>query len=403
MRRPTATPLPQYANERRPLPRVGSRHPLRKYGIWLGLAAVVLLVLAYLPLSRRLPATRTRRHVLARMQSAHKRAQDHWGEAVKASLSAESASTLSPSRPSSLSDARSPVVPWDGKSMPVGVPAARRAVFASAMDKGVFECHGVRRAGMARGNTTQLPLARVNDDYCDCDDGSDEPGTPACAGRGGQFACAPVEGLPETVLAASRVSDGVCDCCDGSDEPVGHCANTCSSAREHLAERRAKQQRGRARRDDMVRDAKALRAGASAHAYASLDAGEDDAFLPLATRCFYSEAFGEFIYTVCPFHNVTQVSIEKVKAGAGGHAIMGIVRARARANARSAQATVLGKRFEWRARGLVMLLADGQPCGARGKRRTEISFVCGDHDAVGAVSEPEMCSYHINFLTPAAC
>lgn len=32
-----------------------------------------------------------------------------------------------------------------------------------------------------RGVLQELPLDRVNDDYCDCDDGDDEPGTAACS------------------------------------------------------------------------------------------------------------------------------------------------------------------------------------------------------------------------------
>ena len=55
-----------------------------------------------------------------------------------------------------------------------------------------------------------LPRARVNDDYCDCADGTDEPGTAACAH--GSFHCAGRD------VPSSRVGDGVCDCCDGSDE-----------------------------------------------------------------------------------------------------------------------------------------------------------------------------------------
>ena len=66
-----------------------------------------------------------------------------------------------------------------------------------------------------RDGGAEMPSARVNDDYCDCLDGSDEPGTSACAL--GAFHCANV-GFKPRVLPASRVDDGICDCCDGSDE-----------------------------------------------------------------------------------------------------------------------------------------------------------------------------------------
>lgn len=57
---------------------------------------------------------------------------------------------------------------------------------------------------------------QVNDDYCDCDDGSDEPGTNACPN--GRFYCEQHNAhSPETVLSM-HVNDGICDCCDGSDE-----------------------------------------------------------------------------------------------------------------------------------------------------------------------------------------
>uniref|UniRef100_A0A1E1WYM2 Putative glucosidase ii beta subunit n=1 Tax=Amblyomma aureolatum TaxID=187763 RepID=A0A1E1WYM2_9ACAR len=61
-----------------------------------------------------------------------------------------------------------------------------------------------------------IGFEQVNDDYCDCDDGSDEPGTNACPN--GRFYCEQHNThSPETVLSM-RVNDGICDCCDGSDE-----------------------------------------------------------------------------------------------------------------------------------------------------------------------------------------
>lgn len=64
----------------------------------------------------------------------------------------------------------------------------------------------------------EIEFSKLNDDYCDCQDGTDEPGTNACSN--GQFFCTlqvDAKGFIK-ILPSSKVNDGICDCCDGSDE-----------------------------------------------------------------------------------------------------------------------------------------------------------------------------------------
>ena len=64
-----------------------------------------------------------------------------------------------------------------------------------------FRCHD---------NSKSIDVKKVNDDYCDCADGSDEPGTSACSN--GSFWCRN-RGHVGRFIPSSMVHDNICGAC----------------------------------------------------------------------------------------------------------------------------------------------------------------------------------------------
>ncbi|KAF9268338.1 hypothetical protein L218DRAFT_954698 [Marasmius fiardii PR-910] len=123
-------------------------------------------------------------------------------------------------------------------SLPLGSLAAVEKTFGVAPSL-LSRYVPVKSSWQCLDGSREIPWDFVNDDSCDCPDGSDEPGTSACANKNSSFYCHNV-GHIGAMIRSSRVNDGLCEpeCCDGSDEPPGVCPNTCEEVGEAYRKKR---------------------------------------------------------------------------------------------------------------------------------------------------------------------
>lgn len=96
----------------------------------------------------------------------------------------------------------------------VGTADATRGVNAADEHKYAPVAEGNVQVFRCLNSTETVPHTAVNDDYCDCRDGTDEPGTEACSSThmskpDAKFFCANEKSVARYVYP-SRVNDGIC-------------------------------------------------------------------------------------------------------------------------------------------------------------------------------------------------
>ncbi|GFR78919.1 glucosidase 2 subunit beta-like [Elysia marginata] len=245
---------------------------------------------------------------------------------------------------------------------------------------------------------TRIPPQRVNDDFCDCHDGSDEPGTSACPA--GSFYCSiQVPGLPPQSISSSKVNDGICDCCDGSDEWAGAllpdsirikegeklgavfhapCSDKCKSIVEIQRKKQLTRERGQKLQRDYIKMAvKDLPNPAKRKKY-----GPNGVFYSLSKQCFRLRDKA-YTYQVCPFSKVEQ------QPHSGSPTNLG----------RNAKPVSIEKGQHL----LEMVDGDTKLCPFGRARKSKIYMLCDVEEVLLKVTESELCEYTFTLSTPAAC
>lgn len=267
-----------------------------------------------------------------------------------------------------------------------GLADALQERFAALRAQGRFEC--------MTGDKSFASFSVVNDDYCDCADGSDEPGTSACSGIPqpvlSGFACTWSGGAsPERLVRLGSVNDGICDCCNGQDEWSGvvSCQDRCSEEAAEAAREATRAEEGSRAREVYAQRAASLR---SMSRFKGKDGGPDGVYFAAAEAGCLKLSDGDFEFEVCLFDRVTQRDLKS-----GNKFTLG---------KDSAWATTLWENGQHRTDYTKLVMSHGDYCApAKKGREAEISFECAVKPALLSVQEGQVCIYAIRMQTPAAC
>lgn len=247
-------------------------------------------------------------------------------------------------------------------------------------DEGLFTCLDGKQ---------KVLFDKVNDNACDCSDGSDEPGTSACNFH---FYCEP----EHRYLKSNLVNDGVCDCCDGSDEwrgfvlseenklpkegPNVHFSPCFDRCYDYDLKKEAE--------EDSVHQGEELKLQYIKEAANLPDEerslfGANGEYYRLSKVCFKYRS-PSYVYELCPFQKATQddgMNENPVSLGKNG---------------------LLNFEDPEKPK-LLMPNGLGSGCPNNRGRQTEVHFKCGVADEITYVQEPSTCIYRFDFTTPAAC
>jgi len=279
----------------------------------------------------------------------------------------------------------------------------------------------------------EINWKQVNDNYCDCPDSSDEPGTNACTD--GKFFCE----QEFHYIPSSKVNDGICDCCDGTDEWKGiqykdnpsktfpenarltPCKNTCSEIKieQEMLDDILKQGKEikNANYDTFLTSNAGQKVLDTSETYDPKIFGENHKYLKLAAQCYHYRS-PSYLYELCPFRVAKQKNSDSKSFILGKSSDSATDDISLKLKPKNFENYVswekstdsrINKEANFRDNNEisneidVLVLSNGDICFDKLKRKAKVRFLCGTVDQILYVNEEQTCVYQFDFSTPAAC